>query len=421
MAYVPGFEYDVFISYASDEADSRLEGFVQELRLYLRRELGKEFSERGVFFDRQELNLTPVEWKHKLRQSARSAAILLPILTPTYASSDYCAKEWEWFREEHPLSWKAGTGTVYRICPVRWREIDAELLQQVAPEIRSAQEHRTTSAEDVGPKLANALRLMRRSRQTVFVGETEHEVRGRLREEMSRMGFRVMPESAMAYGDPETIRKLLGEARLAVHFAGKQESQRAIEAIRWSRQECPFATVVYEVPGVDLSPEEQFSLAWIEEDLKQAPATDSRAYDRIGGKTFEQFLQVVQDRLESAGPVRPTRIGIACEDLDRATAESIIPAIQNRTGFSVTCHGLSLLDFKKSRGVLFYWGAAKGERLRQARLVTRGMVEAFYLAPPPKPDESEAEMKDCRVLRQSAAQFQVEDIRPFLQELGWRG
>ena len=138
MAYVPGFEYDVFISYASDDYDATLERLVQDLRVYLRRELGKDFPERGIFLDRQELNLTPAQWKQKLRDSASSAAILVPILTPSWVSSDYCAKEWEWFVDVHSPVWKAGTETVYRVCPVRWRAIDPEMLQQV-PGQRSGQ------------------------------------------------------------------------------------------------------------------------------------------------------------------------------------------------------------------------------------------------------------------------------------------
>jgi hypothetical protein len=101
--------------------------------------------------------------------------------------------------------------------------------------------------------------------------------------------------------------------------------------------------------------------------------------------------------------------------------EAIVPEIQTQTGFSVICHGLSLLDFKKSRGVLFYWGAADGRRLRQARLVTKGLREAFFLAPPPQPTKREEELDHARILRQRGDHFSVDDIRPFLQELGWTG
>ena len=103
MAYVPGFEYDIFLSYASDDLDDNLKTFFNDLRVALRRQLGKDFSdEHGIFLDRSELNQSPIAWKEKLKKSAGSAAILVPILSPTYATSEFCGKEWEWFRENSP-------------------------------------------------------------------------------------------------------------------------------------------------------------------------------------------------------------------------------------------------------------------------------------------------------------------------------
>jgi hypothetical protein len=421
MAYVPGFHYDLFVSYASNDDDGQLAQFVNSLRIYLAGELGKLFTEQSLFFDQQELNRSPLEWKQKLERSAGSAAILVPFLSPSYASSDYCAKEWEWFCEEHPLRWPAGTEEVFRVCPLVWRRIDEEMRQQIAPEIRDAQEQRSVGVEALGKKIATGLRLMRRSRQTVFVGETENEVRRKVWDEMSRLGFRVMPESLMAYGDPQFIRMRLAEARLAVHFVGQQAQQRAVEAIRWSRDGCQGATVVYEIPGCDQTPAERVSLGWVDEDLRNTPAGDTRVYDRLAGKNVDQLLQVLQDRLEGVRPVRPTRLGIACEETDRPAVEAIIPEIQARTGFSIACLGLSLLDFKKSRGVLFYWGAAEGRRLRQARVVATGLLEAFFLAPPPKLASDEEQLGGGLILRQQGDRFRVDDIRPFLQGLGWVG
>jgi hypothetical protein len=423
-AFVPGFTYDVFLSYASDNLDEKLTAFVTDLRRLLRVELGKDFSDQhGVFFDQKELNLAPTAWKEKLRKSAASAAILVPILSPSYATSDFCAKELEWFQDNPPLNWTAGDQTVYRVCPISWHPIEPELLNQVASDIRGAQEQRQLSVDELARKLANGLRMMRRSRQTVFLGESEHETRGRVRDELSRVGFRVEPQAPTAYSDPTTVRTLLGDAKLAVHFVGNQQSQRPLDAIRDSRQYCQHATIVYEVPGVDLSDEERVSIEWLEADLTATSATtDHRTYDRISGtlKNLDQFLQVIRDRLEGAQPASNTQIGIACEDPDRATVDSIIPEIQNRTGFSVVCHGLSLLDFKKSRGIVLYWGQSEGKRLRQARQILKSYF-AFFLAPPPKPDEHKTELAGLTILYQRSGEFSIDDIRPFLARLGWKG
>ena len=430
-AYVPGFEYDIFLSYAGDDLDDKLRALFTDLKLALRRELGKDFSpDRGVFLDQAELNETPIAWKEKLKQSAGSAAILVPILSPTYATSEYCAKEFEWFCENSAaksLTWPAGNQTIYRICPVSWHPIYHDLLAQLASDIRRAQEDRNPSAEDLALKLANGLRMMRRSCQTVYLGESQHEIRRKVRDELSRVGFSVEPQAPSAFADPEKIRALLGQAKLAIHFVGNQNTARPLNAIRDSRQYCQHSTLVYEVPGVYLSPEEQFSLEWLEEDvnqtdLKHTPTVDTRTYDRIPGslKSLDQFLQVIRDRLEGVRPLSNTQIGIACEERDLQTVDRIIPEIQNRTGFSVICHGLSLLDFKKSRAILLYWGESDGKRLRQARQILKDYF-AFFLAPPPKGDEHKKELADVTILYQQADQFHINDIRPFLETLGWRG
>jgi hypothetical protein len=50
VTYVPGFQHDLFISYASEDYDPQMDGFVAELRVYLSRELGKFFRGDSAFF-----------------------------------------------------------------------------------------------------------------------------------------------------------------------------------------------------------------------------------------------------------------------------------------------------------------------------------------------------------------------------------
>jgi len=56
MAYVPGFKFDLFVSYATEDHDERMVKFIDDLRLYLTRELGKLFPDQSIFFDRRVLN-----------------------------------------------------------------------------------------------------------------------------------------------------------------------------------------------------------------------------------------------------------------------------------------------------------------------------------------------------------------------------
>jgi hypothetical protein len=53
-------------------------------------------------------------------------------------------------------------------------------------------------------------------------------------------------------------------------------------------------------------------------------------------------------------------------------------------------------------------------------VVTKGLIDAFFIAPPDKPPGHEQGL-GMRVFRQQGDRFQVDHIRPFLIELGWAG
>jgi len=421
MAYVPGFHYDLFVSYATEDCDERMVKFINDLRLYLVRELGKLFTEHSIFFDRTELSQRPANWVQELEKSAGATAILVPLLTPSYATSAWCAREWGCFQGSgHPLNWKAENNqTVYRVLPVSWHPIDKQTFKQLDPRIQVAQQQRTTSIEELGAKLAEALKLMRRSSKTVYLGEAELDTRQQVWDELTRAGYRVLPESPQAYANESTVREYLSKARLAVHFAGGQTQQRAFDAISWSLETCSGATVVYLPPQQKLSDEERQTLEWIEEDFNKSNANRADQYDRVEQKNIEKFLETLRDRLAGAGIRSPSQVGIAFEDADKPAAETVASEIETATGFLVSRYGLGLSDIKKSRAVLFYWGAAEGRRLRKAVGFSAGQ-KAFLLAPPPKAAELEAELPGGAILRQQGDRFQVDDVRPFLEALGWQ-
>src|SRR4051812_10933563 len=102
MPYVPGFEYDLFISYASDDNErSAVEEFAATLERHISDNLVNCFSPKEkirTYFDRQRLGTqTAVNWEEQLKTAASSAAILVPLISPNYLSSSYCSKERSWF------------------------------------------------------------------------------------------------------------------------------------------------------------------------------------------------------------------------------------------------------------------------------------------------------------------------------------
>lgn len=98
MAYVPGVKYDLFISYAriDDEAASAADGwvsaFVGDLGRAVKSRLGiRSNQELEVFFDRR--NLRSDDDLDTLRKNARSAAVFVAIVSPSYVVRDWPQEE----------------------------------------------------------------------------------------------------------------------------------------------------------------------------------------------------------------------------------------------------------------------------------------------------------------------------------------
>jgi hypothetical protein len=98
MAYVPGVKYDLFISYArvDDEADHADDGwvsaFVGDLSRAVKSRLGLRSNEGlEVFFDRR--NLRSDDDLETLRKTARSSAVFVAVVSPSYVVRDWPQEE----------------------------------------------------------------------------------------------------------------------------------------------------------------------------------------------------------------------------------------------------------------------------------------------------------------------------------------
>src|SRR5690348_5692923 len=92
MAYLPGFEHDIFISYVHD---NNQDGWVTRLHDDLQKEL--DGSVKGVKIWRDcELN-SNTRFDDKIRKTIEGSAIFLPITSKRDLMSEYCRQELEWF------------------------------------------------------------------------------------------------------------------------------------------------------------------------------------------------------------------------------------------------------------------------------------------------------------------------------------
>ncbi|MDC6353589.1 MULTISPECIES: toll/interleukin-1 receptor domain-containing protein [unclassified Robiginitalea] len=104
MAYVPGYEYDIFISYAHvdnicfpDQEDGWIKQFYQNLNLMLARQFGRMDSVK-IWWDTKKLDGS-VLFDDSIADGIRKSAIIICLDSPGYNASDYCKQELGTFRD----------------------------------------------------------------------------------------------------------------------------------------------------------------------------------------------------------------------------------------------------------------------------------------------------------------------------------
>ena len=97
--YSHGHEFDVFISYSSRDrawVQSFHDDLVADTNRFAKHDI-------DIFFDQSRLQPGFV-WEDRLVTAARSAAIMLPVLSTRFFESEYCQKELKAFVEAHAVT-----------------------------------------------------------------------------------------------------------------------------------------------------------------------------------------------------------------------------------------------------------------------------------------------------------------------------
>jgi TIR domain len=107
MAYLPGFEHDIFISYSHvDDQDGWVEVFQKQLEMALSRRLGRMDAAR-VWRDRRRLQGNHL-FDQTIQNAIDSSALFVALTSKGYLESDYCRKELRWFREKNTNALSVG-------------------------------------------------------------------------------------------------------------------------------------------------------------------------------------------------------------------------------------------------------------------------------------------------------------------------
>ncbi len=105
MALIPGYEYDIFISYAHldnatlpGQADGWIKQFYENLNLMLAKRFGRMGMVK-IWWDSKKLDGS-VLFDHSIEEGIKKSAIMICLNSSSYAQSDYCQKELELFHNK---------------------------------------------------------------------------------------------------------------------------------------------------------------------------------------------------------------------------------------------------------------------------------------------------------------------------------
>lgn len=420
MAYVPGCRYDIFISYARENnRDGWVATFRKELGAHLAAFLGRGFdADRSVFLDSGDLTAGD-PFPKQLRDNARDSAVLVPILSPGYVTSEWCDKEREEFSTKLPF----GAEMIECVVPILAFPVDEqtdldELLRQAnRPDCANfVSEDKLTPWPALSPEWAKKVKQfagqlkvklenLRLKCKPVFVGKAPDSA-GPLRslccKELNDRKLRTTPYAWTGFRDPQRVTAELASAGLAVHFLGGAD-HAALEAIQHSIRLCAGPTILFEPYGAALRPHEQGWLEMFEQDVQDLRLDPGRYY-RLAGKTVQELIALIDEQITSppsraAEPSPTAPLSLVCEksDLESArrltaeiraacTVESQIPEFLS-AGLTAIERLRRWEEYLNSSGVqLFFHGAAERKHLLRwwqvAEIQRPTARRHWYLAPP---------------------------------------
>jgi hypothetical protein len=249
-AFVPGVEFDVFISYAWADNHS---GWVTEFEKALKERVYVLLGKEPKFWrDAHQLS-GEQKFTDEIKRSLAKSASMVLILSPAYFGSTYCAEERSHFEDVV----EGGTGIGNRLKLLKAIKLpdtdglDRALLKGATgfafhtdppeeKEFSPGEPGFTHSIEKLARGAKSVLEEIRNSRQPIYLSEgvpsSILDVWTKLRNELERGRFRVLPRFRATENDfdPEVFRPAIKECSLAVHLIGSVYSKFAAQQVRMS-------------------------------------------------------------------------------------------------------------------------------------------------------------------------------------------
>ncbi len=238
MAYVPGFDCDVFLSYAHGDNETNWVSFFHErLKSRLREFLGVQ---PAIWWDERQLG-GDSDFTEEIRLRIASSAVVIAVVSPSYLASRFCRLERQAFQHAAESQGGLKVGTSFRIVKAVktpkegnahrdflkdalgfefFRQIGDRDFDDFVPGEREFDDEVSRLAR----RLRDLLGEMRRLRQSIYIAEPPPELEPTwemVRRELSANGYGVVPVDRLdEFFAPEALVAEMRPAILTVHLLG---------------------------------------------------------------------------------------------------------------------------------------------------------------------------------------------------------
>jgi len=322
-AYVPGFHWDIFVSYAhqsNQPEPGQKEPWITDLKSRLEGYLtGKLETPPNIFFDESDLP-TVGAYPEELKNALHHSALLLTINCEPYFASSFCALERKIFQDVFGQDPRTEENDLRRIVEV-YKSLLAngiepkiqadsngfwfcgkpdpkklELTDTFVPGDDEYDDEYTKALRRMGNQIAKLLFQMRKERSAIFVSPPNDaadpksqigNLYERLRKELSQE-FRVIPLPGSNLSDAENLNNSL----LSVHFISQTFDKATVDRVAMAR-EIGRPILVIVAPGLDERNPVRELLKKLEEDLDKAAQESPNCLRLMDWKPTNQLSDLV--------------------------------------------------------------------------------------------------------------------------------
>ena len=259
MAYLAGFDNDVFISYThkDNHGPGALPdaGWVTRFHLDLQRRLTEFLGVHARIWRDKKLRGSD-DYSDEIFAQLKGSAVFLPILSPGYLRSTWCQNELEEFQKAALQSGGFEIGKVVRAIKVvktplaqgQHRSIlgrclgyeffvqepDSSYFDPLDPDGKDYEQRLSRLAQDIAHilKTIESAPAAKTSKATVYLAESSSDLkdeRRRVLDELVAQGYRVLPEAPLPEHASDIEREMeaaLRQSALAIHLTGPRYGKR---------------------------------------------------------------------------------------------------------------------------------------------------------------------------------------------------